>query len=269
MHGAAHLTAIPAAASAVDVAAGTPRPHPDSAMSSALALASVTAVLKSVLENGLAARGVAGALGGDVGVSALPPDRVGAGGGDERAQLNVFLYLVTPHPRLRAPALVGRAPDGAAPGDTADAPPLALDLHYLLTAYGAQDYHAEVLLGHALQLLHERPTLGREAVGAALAALSDGSDGRVVPPALAALRALDVGEQVEELRITPEFQSAEDAAKLWSGLQAKYRPSAAYKVSAVLIGASAEPPRPRGDDASEAAAPAASGATARSRRRAS
>ena len=44
-------------------------------------------------------------------------------------------------------------------------------------------------------------------------------------------------EVAAALRITPELQSAEEAARLWSALQAKYRPSAAYKVSAVLIGA--------------------------------
>ena len=42
-------------------------------------------------------------------------------------------------------------------------PPLALDLHYLLTAYGIAELQAEVLLGYGMQLLHEHPVLGREA----------------------------------------------------------------------------------------------------------
>jgi hypothetical protein len=75
-------------------------------MSSALALASVTAVLKSLLENGLASGAVTSKLGADATVSALPPDRIPYGA-DERAQLNLFLYLVTPHP---APGQRGRFP---------------------------------------------------------------------------------------------------------------------------------------------------------------
>src|SRR5215211_6505709 len=98
--------------------------HPDifegsrRAMSSALALASVTAVLKDLLENGLASAAITTKLGGDSAVSALPPDRVAAGA-DEKAQLNLFLYLVTPHTGLRR----------STNGSTSTA--LALDLHYL------------------------------------------------------------------------------------------------------------------------------------------
>jgi hypothetical protein len=187
----------------------------------ALALASVTAVLKSLLENGLAGRGVTGELGGDATVSALPPDRV-TSGADERAQLNLFLYHVTPHVGLRAA-------NGGGGGA------LALELHYLLTAYGAQDYQTEILLGHALQLLHETPVIGREELGATIASLTSAGDGRVVPPALAALVQSDLAEQVEQIRILPEFLGTEDMAKLWSSLQAKFRPSLTYKVSAVLI----------------------------------
>jgi hypothetical protein len=191
-------------------------------MSSALALASVTAVLKDLLENGLASAGVTSKLGGDSAVSALPPDRVAAGA-DEKAQLNLFLYLVTPHTGLRQP----RNGTGAAP--------LALDLHYLLTAYGAQDYQTEILLGHAIQLLHDSPVLDRDRIRKTLATISHTKDRRVVPPALAALAASDLADRVEQIRIEPTFLNTEEMSKLWSALQAKFRPSATYRVSAVLI----------------------------------
>ena len=115
-------------------------------MTSALALASVTAVLKDLLENGLARGGVTSKIGGDTSVSALPPDRISAGA-EEKAQLNLFLYSVTANTRLRSQRVA----------DTSSPRPLALDLHYLLTAYAAQDFQTEILLGHALQLLHETP----------------------------------------------------------------------------------------------------------------
>ncbi len=190
-------------------------------MSSALALASVTAVLKDVLENGLARGTVTSEIGADTPVSALSPDRITAGA-DEKAQLNLFLYLVTANTALRASR-----------GGTSR--PLALDLHYLVTAYGSQDYHAEILLGHALQLLHETPVLDRERLRKTIASLSHGIDNRVVPPALAALAASDIADRVERIEITPAFLGTDEMSKLWSAIQAKYRPSATYRVSTVMI----------------------------------
>ena len=193
-------------------------------MSSALALASVTAVLKDLLENGLASGSVTSKLGADATVSALPPDRIPSGA-DERAQLNLFLYLVTPHPGLRGNG--GGGSRGA----------LALDLHYLLTAYGAQDFQTEILLGHALQLVHDTPVLERDRIKEILKTISHTRDRRVVPPTLAALAGSDLADSVERLKIEPTFLNTEEMSKLWSALQARYRPSATYKVSAVVMNA--------------------------------
>ncbi|PJI52282.1 hypothetical protein CTI14_44950, partial [Methylobacterium radiotolerans] len=78
--------------------------------------------------------------------------------------MNLFLHQVTPNAAWRNAALPSR---DAAGGRIAN-PPLALDLHYLLTAYGRAELQAEVLLGYALQLLHESAVLPREAVRRAL-----------------------------------------------------------------------------------------------------
>ena len=193
-------------------------------MSTALALASVTALLKDLLENGLASAGVTTKIGGDATVSALPPDRVGSGA-DEKAQLNVFLYHVTPYSKMRL--------DSTKDGNGHR--PLSLELHYLLTAYGAQDYQTEILLGHALQLFHESPVLERERIRSSLSSLSHTRDRRVIPAPQAALAKSNLADQVDSITITPEFLSTEEISKLWSALQAKYRPSATYKVSAVFI----------------------------------
>jgi hypothetical protein len=192
-------------------------------MAGALALAAVTALLKHRLDNGLASAGVTSELGGDATVSALSPDRI-ASGADERAQLNLFLYLVTPHPGFRGN---GHSKPGSRP--------LAVDLHNLLSAYGSQDFQTEILLGHALQLLHDTPVMERETIRKTLQALSHTRDRRVVPPALAALAASDLPDRVERLKIEPEYLGSEEVSKLWSALQARYRPSATYKVSAVLL----------------------------------
>src|SRR5437868_7004167 len=201
-------------------------------MSTALALASVTALLKDLLENGLASAGVTAEIGGDATVSALPPDRVGSGA-EEKAQLNLFLYHLTPHAAMRLDRNKGASKGSDGNGRHS----LSLELHYLLTAYGAQDYQTEILLGHALQLLHESPVLERDRIRTSLTAISHTRDRRVIPPPQAALASSVLADQVESITITPEFLSTEEISRLWSALQAKYRPSATYKVSAVFIDA--------------------------------
>ena len=134
-------------------------------MSTALAIAGVTAVLRDLLNDGLINHNVSGVLGSSVTVSVLAPDRVVPANGTESSQINLFLYLVTPNPGWRNEGLPSRDADGP---QRLTNPPLALDLHYLLSAYSGGDLHAEILLGYAMQLLHEMPVLTREAIRTAL-----------------------------------------------------------------------------------------------------
>lgn len=194
---------------------------------SALTIATVTAVLRNLLENGLVTRDVTTAIGGDVIVSAVPPDRITTGA-EEKPQLNLFLYQVSASTGLRT--LPGRKPDEG------KGPPLALELHYLVTAYGAQDYQTDILLGYVLQIFHETPLLSTDTIRTAIKTLSKSGSGRVIAPGLAALASSDLSERVDQVRILPQFLDTEASARLWSAAQAKYRPSAAYKVSVVPIG---------------------------------
>lgn len=198
-------------------------------MSNALALASVTAVLKDLLDNALVDHSVSGAVGGPVVVTALAPNRIKAGD-DERTQLNLFLYHVTPNPGWRNEGLPSR--NGS--GERLSNPPLALDLFYLLTAYGKQDFEGEILLGYAMQMLHETPLLTRDAIRKTLTPPSPVGGG-ILPPALGALAASDLAEQVEQIRLSPQPMSTEEMSKMWTAFQANYRPSAAYQASVVLI----------------------------------
>lgn len=198
-------------------------------MGNALAIAAVTAVLKDLLNNGLIDHNVTGAVGGNVTVSALPPDRVFAPGAQEGNQLNLFLYQVAPNVGWRNVGLPSRDERGGRLTNQ----PLALDLHYLLTAYGAEDLHAEVLLGYAMQLLHETPVLTRQSIRTAL--LPSPVNGSILPPALQALSASDLADQVEQIKIVATALTSEEMSKLWTALQARYRPTAAYHVSVVLI----------------------------------
>lgn len=199
-------------------------------MSTALAIAGVTAVLRDMLNDGLINHNISGVLGTTVTVSALPPDRVTSAAGAETTQINLFMHQVTPNPGWRNEGLPARDTSGS---QRLSNPPLALDLHYLVSAYGAEDLHAEILLGYAMQLFHENAVLSRSAINTALSPSPD--VGVVLPPALRALADCGLADQVEHIRITPTMLNSEEMSRLWSALQAHYRPTAAYHVSVVLI----------------------------------
>ena len=185
-------------------------------MSTALAVAGVTAVLRGMLEAWLADQNVNAALNGaNAEVTAVAPDIIDLGA-DAVPRLNLFLHQVSQNAGWRNVD----SPSHDARGQRSASPPLALDLHYLLTAYGRQELHAEVLLGYGMQLLHEVPVLDRGEI-----------EGRLP----AALLPSQLGRQVEMIKITPQPMGTEEVSKLWAALQAHYRPTAAYQVSVVLI----------------------------------
>jgi hypothetical protein len=191
-------------------------------MSNALGIAAVSAVLRDLLNNGLIDASV-----GDVTVTAQSPDKIKLDG-HETSQLNLFLYRVTPNQGWRN---VGLPSVDASGKNRLTNPPLALDLHYLLTAYGASDFQPEILLGYGMQVLHENPVLDRQAIRNTLTLTGGG----ILPPALQTLTAAEIADQVEQLKITPETLSSEEISNLWGAFGAHYRPTAGYQVSVVLI----------------------------------
>jgi Pvc16 N-terminal domain len=190
-------------------------------MRSPLIIAATTAVLKRILENSLAEREITEGLGSDILVSAVPPDRI-ALDGEERAQVNLFLYQLTPNTGMRAPQ-AGRT-----------ARPMALDLHYLLSVYGTSDLAIEILLEAALGAFSAAAGLSQAAFVEALSAIAEPASGRPASPAVALLARTALGQRIAGLQIAPQFPSLEDSSKLWSALQARYRPALFYKVSIAL-----------------------------------
>jgi Pvc16 N-terminal domain len=197
-------------------------------MSSPLAIGAVSAVLRNLLDNGLIDLG--GAMGGPITVTSVAPDTINLEDPNLTPRLNLFLYQVTPNSGWRN---VGQPSRSAATGERLTNAPLALDLHYLVTAYGRADFQAEILLGYAMHLLHERPVLDRDAIRRTLT--GGPIDATQLPPALGALITSDLADQAELIKITLATHSTEEMSKLWSAIQSKYRPSSAYQVSVVLI----------------------------------
>lgn len=182
-------------------------------MSTALAIASVTAVVKKLLDDGLADPSVVTAVGGTIPVHTLPPDRIRTDGNESR-QISLFLYNVAPNPGWRNVGQPSRGPNG----ERLTNAPLALDLYYLLTAYGKEQLDMEKALGYAMQVLHETPLLGRETIRA----VAEGASS-------------ELAEQAEMVKLTPHPMTTEEISKLWASFQTGYRPSVMYHASVVLI----------------------------------
>jgi hypothetical protein len=195
-------------------------------MSSPLAIGAVSAVLRNLLDNGFIN---VGAPLSPVKVTAVAPDAIKLDDPEAPPSINLFLYRTSRNlgwAEVGLPAFDGN-------GTRLSNPPLALNLHYLLTAYGSADFQAEILLGYAMHLLHERPVLDRAAIRRALDPSPLGAT--ILPPAFQALTAADLADQLEAVTITDESLDSEEMSRLWSAMQAHYRPTTAYVVSVVLI----------------------------------
>lgn len=196
-------------------------------MSNALAIGAVSAVIKNLLENGLIRQGIASNLGDSPTITMLAPELDGGNGGAlAKDRLNLFLYQTTPNPGWQNVGL----PSRDSRGQPLTNPPLALDLHYLLTAYSREAFHAEIMLGYAMQLLHEFPVLTRDGIRSALRSLASSDSA-----AEKALAAADLADQIELVKLSPQSMNTEEMSKLWSAIQSQYRPTAVYQASVVLI----------------------------------
>jgi hypothetical protein len=184
-------------------------------MSSSLAIAAVTATLRGLLDKKINIDpsldpSTDPALAGTT-VTTQPPDK--ARGTNNANQINLFLYQTSVNGALRNMDM----PRQVKPGETGQ-PPLALNLYYLVTAYGRDDddIFSHRLLGRAMSILHDHPVLGRDEIENALPAS-------------------DLNEQLERVRITDQLLSVDELSKLWTTYETPYRISAAYQVSLVLI----------------------------------
>jgi hypothetical protein len=192
-------------------------------MSTTAGLAATTQMMRSVLLD--ATSTLWSKLGSTPNISALPPDRITPEEGD---QLNVFLYRTSLNQGWRDEGL----PVRGANGTRLTQPPLALDLHYVISAHCKADLHAELLMGAAMQALHGMSVLTAAAITQYYA--------QATPPGIthdvwSLLSTAQLDQQPEQVTVSFENMSIDDISKLWSVLGEKYRPSAAYLVTVVLL----------------------------------
>jgi len=155
-------------------------------------------------------------------VTSLPPD-------DERIDtsdgVNLFLYRLTESPFASNVDWPGNRSHPAG----AKRQPLALTLHYLLTAYAVKsstsaqdDITAHQILGNAMAILHDYPVLNDIHDSEFDAALDEHF------PA-------ELRDAYDKIKITRAPITMEEYSKIWTGLGKAYRLSAAYDVSLVQI----------------------------------
>ena len=185
-------------------------------MSNPLAIAATTLTLQAILQSTIVSDPADTDL-TDTTVTILPPDK--ARGNGNANQLNLFLYQILPNAAWRNMNI----PSQVATGETGN-PPLALTLHYLLTAFG-KDNDTTLPFGHhllakAMSILYDHALLGPDEIRSATSATFPGSD---------------LDKQIERVRITLQPMSLEEISKLWTGLVTQYRLSVGYEVSVMLI----------------------------------
>jgi len=178
-------------------------------MSNANAIAAVTATLQAILGTEISTDPDLN----DTTVTALPLDK--ARGTITTNQLNLFLYQILPNAAWRNMDM----PRSVKPGETGMSP-MALDLRYLVTAFGREndtkqpfDHH---LLGKAMSVLYDHALLGPDEI-------------RIAFPGSG------LENQPDRVRVTLQPLSLEDISKLWMGFATQYRVSVGYDVSVTLI----------------------------------
>ena len=167
-------------------------------MSSPLAIGAVSAVLRNLLDNGMVEAGAAlgATVDGDRG--GARHDRARRRPTSRRSSTS-SCYQVDAEPGLAQSSSLPSRNGAAATGSPTRRSRSTCTTWSPRTAQA--DFQAEILLGYAMHLLHERPVLDRAAIRRAL----DPSplDVSMLPPAFQALAASDLADQVEPLKITP------------------------------------------------------------------
>jgi hypothetical protein len=174
-------------------------------MSSFKAIRAVSSTLKSLLEHEMDA---------PVPITLMPPDVTPSVATGKR--INLYLFLVSENGYLKNQEIPGQGHPG-----TYGHPPLSLDLHYLLTAYGPPDVvtdepdlATQEILGDGMRVLHDFAIITRDS------------------PYLDS----ELRKEFERVKIILQPANLEEFAKIWTALPgANFRCSVAYQINVVQI----------------------------------
>lgn len=179
-------------------------------MSNALAVATVTQALALLIEHHLHP---------EIDMAVSVETRKPPSDPPTEPTITVFLYQVSHNPSMRNSDLVTRASDGT----LLKRPAAALDLHFLISAYGEEtELVGQRLIGSVVRTLHEIPVLPKELIEEAARR-----------PYLAGS---DLAESPQKVRFTPLQMDVDETSKLWGMLHnTPYSLSVVYQASLVLL----------------------------------
>ncbi|TDC89520.1 DUF4255 domain-containing protein [Saccharopolyspora aridisoli] len=185
-------------------------------MSNALAIATVTQALALLIENNLRP---------EIDMAVSVETRKPPAEPPTDPTITVFLYQVTPNPSMRNTGLPSRGPDGR----LWTRPTAALDLNYLISAYGEEtELVGQRLIGCVVRTLQELPMLPTELIEQAQQR-----------PHLAGS---DLAASEQRVRFTPIQMDIDETSKLWGMLhQTPYSVSVTYQGSLVFVDGREEP----------------------------
>ncbi|MBW6435160.1 DUF4255 domain-containing protein [Actinoplanes hulinensis] len=141
--------------------------------------------------------------------------------------ITVFCYQVTANAALRNADQPVRASDGTLLSRAA----AALDLHYLISAYGEEnELVGQRLIGSIVRTMYENPVLPADVITeAAQRPYLDGSD---------------LAAAIQRVRLTPTAMDVDETSKLWGMFhQTPYVLSVVYQAALVLVDGREVPPQ--------------------------
>lgn len=193
-------------------------------MSTTLAIGAVTASLQYLIHNRLARPDFSTVI-PSVTVSVIPPDRIVLPSANDPNQVNIFLHRLSKNSAMSNLDL----PSRDSMGRRLTSPRLVIDLHYIISVYGAMPYYAEILAGEVIQVFHENAIIPRSEIRKAIDPQN--------PPAgfPEALKLSGLADQIEQIKVVQDPINIEEMGKLWSSIQAKYRTTITYLVTTVII----------------------------------
>ncbi|MFE7107892.1 DUF4255 domain-containing protein [Streptomyces sp. NPDC057575] len=179
-------------------------------MSNALALAHVTQALALLIEDNLQP---------EIDIAVNVEARKPPADPPTDPTITVFLYQVTPDTSQRNNDLPSRTSDGR----LVKRPAAALDLHFVISAYGDEaTLVGQRLIGSVVRTLHEIPVLPKDMIELASE-----------KPYLAGS---DLADAIQRVRFTPTVMDIDETSKLWGMLhQTPYSLSVVYQAALVFI----------------------------------
>jgi Pvc16 N-terminal domain len=189
-------------------------------MSNALAIATVTQALALQIENNLRP---------EIDMAVSVETRKPPAEPPTEPTITVFLYQVVPNTSLRSHDLPTRTSNGT----LLKRPTAALDLNFLISAYGEEtELVGQRLLGCVVRTLHEMPVLSHELIEQA-----------AQRPYLAGT---DLALSPQKVRFTQIQMDIDETSKLWGMLnQTPYVLSVCYQAAVVLVEGIAKPVEPK------------------------